>query len=93
MADIRIDHSHGTDPQQAKQAVESALAKMVDKLGLDVQWSGTSADLHGKGLKRGRIEIDDAAIHIEVDLAMMAKPMKGKIREKIESGLQRALQA
>lgn len=91
MADIDIQVEHGTDRDKARAAAEKGLARMADKMGLKVEWSGDAATVAGTGIKACSVQVGDEAVAISVTLALMAKPLKGTIEQQIRSGIERAL--
>ncbi len=88
MADISISKAHtlGLD------GVQPILTKIVDdtkaefpSLISDVKWNGakTQADVKGKGFS-AVFKVSESNMSIDVSLKFFAKPMKGKVQQKIE---------
>lgn len=93
MADIDISVAHGTDRPTAREKTDTVLQKMAEKMGIGVRWEGDTAELEGTGVKSGRVTVGDETVTVSVKLALMAKPMKGMIEEKIQDGIERALRS
>ncbi|MGM0575083.1 MAG: polyhydroxyalkanoic acid system family protein [Myxococcota bacterium] len=89
MADIEIQHAHGTDAADAatrtKKLLDDFHAKRPE-LFKDVSWSGQKADVKGKGFK-GQFLVDDRLVKVEISLGLVAKALKGRIKGSIEEKL------
>ncbi len=88
MADITVRRTHGMELDEAKGKVRdivSDLEKDADYID-KVKWNsdGTAADVKGKGFK-GNFRVDDQEVVVDIDLKLLAKPFKGKIKEKVAS--------
>jgi len=92
MADISVKKEHGMDFEDAKTKVYevvSGLQKDMDYVD-SVDWNAdqTAADVKGKGFK-GKFAVDPQNVSVDIDLKFFAKPLKGKIADKIERHLDR----
>ncbi|MEZ4265655.1 MAG: polyhydroxyalkanoic acid system family protein [Myxococcota bacterium] len=97
MATIDIRHPHGTDPDDAaartRALVEEFAAKRAE-LVKDISWSrgGRRADMTGKGFK-GSFDVTDREVVIAIDLALLARPLKGRIESTLNEKLQQEFSA
>jgi putative polyhydroxyalkanoate system protein len=92
MADISVEKEHGMELEAAKAKVHevvSGLQKEMDYVDT-VDWNSdqSSAKVKGTGFS-GRFSVDDKKVSVDIDLKFFAKPLKGKIADKIERHLDR----
>lgn len=85
MADINVQQSHTLGADKAREEVEKLMARMMEKMGLTIDWNGNHAQLKGSGIKKASIVLTDDQITVEITLALLAKPMKGMIEGKIRN--------
>ena len=83
MADIGLRHAHSLGLDKAKELtrkittdVQSEFPSLVSSI--DWNGDGTVAKLKGKAFS-GTFKVEAAAMSIDVDLAFLAKPFKGKV--------------
>ena len=89
MADIEIQRENPYSKEDALTRIQTMAQKLEDRIGVKVAWSGDEAKFSGPA--KGAIKVSESSIHIEVKLGLAAKLLKGKISEKIEQGLDKAL--
>ena len=89
MADIEIQRENPYSKEDALTRIQTMAQKLEDRIGVKVAWSGDEAKFSGPA--KGAIRVSEANIQIEVKLGLAAKLLKGKISEKIEQGLDKAL--
>jgi putative polyhydroxyalkanoate system protein len=89
MADIKLSREHGHGKAAARERCERLVDKMKDNLGLKVEWDGDTCKFSGPA--KGTLVVGEKTVDIEVNLGFAAKIMKGKIEEKVNEGLNRAL--
>ena len=83
MASIEIRKQHGTTADDASRRSRELLAGFAEKrqdLVREIRWApdGRSAEVFGKGFS-GRCRVDDAAVHVQIDLKLIARPFKSRI--------------
>ena len=89
MATIEKQRSHSLDDATARERAEAIAGKLKDKYGIGYAWQGSNAlTFKGKGVT-GRVELVPGSVAVSVDLALMLRPMKGKIAEAIEQQLEK----
>lgn len=92
MATIDLRRSHTIGKDKAKVAAQSIADKLKEKIEIQYRWEGDSLLFERSGAK-GRIDVTDSEVVVEVDLGLMLRPMKGSITEKIQSYLDKSLSA
>ena len=97
MARIDIRHSHGMSKDDAIERTRDMLSRFAERkpeLVTSVTWSadGTSAQLSGPAFK-GEFRVTDSDVVVDVKLALLARPFKGKVQESLERNLIRAFEA
>lgn len=91
MADISIMKNHNLDMDTARTRLEGVAVDLNKKYGIKSTWTGNTCSLSGTGLKKGTLELKDSSISIEITLGMLAKAMKGKIKEQIDAQFTKVL--
>ncbi|WP_054997115.1 MULTISPECIES: polyhydroxyalkanoic acid system family protein [Pseudomonas syringae group] len=92
MAKITVERPHTLGQEKAREKAGQLVQKLTDKYGLAHEWAGDTVMLKGKGAK-GKVEVEEAMIRIEIELSFMLSTMSGPIKTEIERGLDKALAA
>ena len=91
--DIRRAHSLGID--SAKSKAEQLANDLKDKLNLEWSWQGDQ--IHFKAVKgatkgtSGKLTVSGSEVHVEVDLPLLLRAMKGTIAGKVNEKLDELL--
>lgn len=93
MADISIHRTHNLEPEEARGKVDQIVEDIQSEFGnliSSVTWNTekTVADVAGKAFS-GKFHLEEGKVGIDIDLKLFAKPMKSKIKEKIEERMTR----
>lgn len=91
MADIDINKSHSLEISDARTRLEKMAGDLQSQYGIKSAWTGNTAILSGTGLKKGRVELTDTAVNVQITLGILAKAMKGKIQAQVNIALDNAL--
>ncbi|WP_320044386.1 polyhydroxyalkanoic acid system family protein [uncultured Desulfobacter sp.] len=91
MADININKSHSLEISDARARLEKMAGELQAQYGIKSAWTGNTAILSGTGLKKGRVELTDSVINVQITLGFLAKAMKGKVQEQVDIALDNAL--
>jgi hypothetical protein len=91
MATIEMSRNHSLGTTEASRRVRILVDDFTEQrkeLIDTVDWStdGCSAVAKGKGFT-ARFQVDDSTAQIEVDLSLMLRPFKKKVRSRLESKL------
>lgn len=90
MATIDLQHAHSLPHDQARQAVEQAIARLGQKLGIDYRWEGDTLLFARPGVD-GRIALLPGAVHVTASLGMLFSAMKGTVESELRRVLQERL--
>jgi putative polyhydroxyalkanoate system protein len=88
MATIKVSREHAHDKDEIRRRCDKFMTKMTE-LGLKADWQGDTCKFSGPA--KGQLTLADKRVDLEVELGMALSLMKGKIEEKINEGLDRAL--
>ena len=86
MADIDLTHRHSLPPEAARRAVEDAVVRLGQKLGVDYRWEGDTLHFQRQGVD-GHIALQPGQVHVAAKLGLLFSALKGTV----ESELMRAL--
>ena len=86
MATIDITKKHTKTREEARAAAEQVANRLKDKLEATWRWSGEEIVFERTGAK-GRIVIGDGVVRVEIDLAFVLRPLKGKVESKAQQYL------
>ena len=84
--DIDIEKRYSMPKQEAKKAVDRALAPVVERFDLKQRWDGDRMDFFRRGVK-GHLVMTEDQVRIEVKLGFLIRPLKGKIESRLRTAL------
>jgi putative polyhydroxyalkanoate system protein len=90
MASIDITHLHSLPPDAAHRAVEDAIVKLGQKLGIDYRWEGDVLHFRRQGVE-GNITLQPGQVHVSASLGMLFTALKGTIESELRRMLQERL--
>ena len=82
MASIYLKRTHNLARAEARARVEEIARELQHKLNADYVWQGDSLTFSRPGVS-GMIAVGEDNIEVNVKLAMLFAPMKGKIERAI----------
>jgi len=91
MATIEMEKPHSIGKDGARKKAEELADRMKEKIGIEWAWAGDSIKFEAKsgaakGAK-GRVDVTDSKIRVEVDLPLMLRPLKGMVESRIKEKL------
>lgn len=91
MATIEMERRHSLGREAARKKAEELADRMKEKIGIEWAWAGDSIKFEArsgaaKGAK-GKVDVSDTVIRVEVDLPLMLRPLKGMVEGKIKEKL------
>ncbi len=89
MASIDITRNHKLSRADVRTKVEEVLARIKGETGLVGTWSGDVFKITKPA--DGSFTVSDTAVRVVLDLPFLLRPLKGKIEERINGELTRAL--
>jgi putative polyhydroxyalkanoate system protein len=91
MAAIDIRRSHSLGKDKARKAAESLSTELAQKLQVQSRWEGDVLRFERSGAK-GHVAVSDSDVHVQVELGLMLRPLKGAVEAQIQKYLDRYLQ-
>ena len=88
MSMIHVEHKHSLTMDDALTRARAVTEDIAQRVSATVTWSGTTATFKGTGFS-GTAKVAENLIAVDVDLAMLLRPMKAKIEERIERSLEK----
>jgi putative polyhydroxyalkanoate system protein len=82
MASIDITHRHSLPPEAARRAVEEAVVKLGQKLGVDYRWEGDTLLFQRQGVV-GRIAMAPGQVHVSATLGLLFSALKGTVESEL----------
>ncbi len=89
MASIDITRNHKLSRADVRTKVEEVLARIKGETGLVGTWSGDVFKITKPA--DGSFTVSDTSVRVVLDLPFLLRPLKGKIEERINGELTRAL--
>ena len=90
MADIEIEKKHSLEFSTAREQAKKWLENAEDEFGLEASYvegdNEDTATIRRKGID-GKATLTADKIRFEATLGFLAKPLKGRIKDVLESGL------
>ena len=92
MADISVRRNHGLSLEEAQSKIDQVvedIQREFSSLVDSIDWNSdkTQAKVKGKGFK-GDFSVSEEEVGIDIDLSMFARPLKGKVQQKIEERME-----
>lgn len=91
MADISLNRQHEMDTAVLRERLQGLADWLKQKYGIRSRWQGDTCLLEGAGLKKGVVEVTPSQIKVEVNLALMAKMLKGQIQKEVDNKISKVL--
>ncbi len=88
MATIDISRAHSLGKEEAKTRANQILERLKGD-GIQGAWNGDVFNINKPAT--GTFTVSDTTVHVQVDLPFLLRPLKGKIEERINGELTRAL--
>ena len=93
MADISVQRKHDLSLEEAQSKVDQIVEDIQNEFGnlvSSVDWNAdkTVAKVSGKAFK-GEFKVSEGNVGIDVNLKLFAKPLKGKVQQKIEDRMEK----
>ncbi|MEA1080706.1 polyhydroxyalkanoic acid system family protein [Marinobacter qingdaonensis] len=92
MSVIDVHRSHSLDKEHARAAAETLAKDLSQQFDVHYQWDGDELKFKRSGVK-GYLHIQQADLHVHLELGMMLRPFKSKIEKEIHSQLDQILSA
>ena len=86
MSDIRAHQTHNLSLEEARQTAQKLADQLQKEFQLDSQWQGNTLNFTRSGLK-GKLDVTDKDVSIDISLGFMLKAFKGKIQTEIDKNL------
>jgi len=90
MSEIKIDRQHKLGLAEAKKRVLNLEQKLKANYGVSLEWNGNVANVKGSGVS-GTLAVEETKVAVNVKLGLLLRPLAGKIREQLESQVNKAL--
>ena len=89
MAAIDITKNHPLGRETAKTRASQVIDRIKGEFGIQGTWTGDVFAITKP--TTGKFTVTDTTVRVEVELSFMMRPLKGKIEDKINAELGRAL--
>lgn len=91
MPAIDFTYPHAMSKDDARAATERVAQDLEKQLDATYHWDGDTMRFDRSGAS-GHIEVRPEEVHVAIDLGLMLRPMKGRIRREAEQLLDEHLQ-
>jgi len=82
MATIDVERRHSIGKENARKAAEQLAEKLRDKLRVNYRWKEDDLVFERTGAK-GRIHVTDSVVHVQIDLSLLLRPVKGVVEDRV----------
>jgi len=86
MSQIVLTRPHGLTREKAAERIGRLLEDLREQYEFDGEWEDDVLHLERKGAS-GQVQVGDEAIEIRIKLAMVLRPLRGKIEERLGAEL------
>lgn len=90
MADIDIRRAHNKTPEEARKIAQEVADRLSGKFDTEVRWQGNDLVFERMGLS-GKLAVMADEVHIQANLGLLLKPLKGRIVAEVERFLDESL--
>ena len=81
MATIDISRTHTLGLEKARECAEAVAKRLEARMEAKWRWIGDEIVFERIGAK-GRIAVTATTVHVEIDLSLVLRPLKGKLVQK-----------
>lgn len=82
MASIDLVHHHSLPPDAARRAVEEAVIRLGQKLGVDYRWEGDTLHFQRQGVD-GHIALAPGQVRVAATLGLLFSALKGTVESEL----------
>lgn len=86
MSDIHAHKTHNLSLDEAKKTAQALADQLQKEFQLDSQWQGDTLLFTRSGVK-GKLDVTDKDVSLDISLGFMLKAFKGKIQAQIDKNL------
>jgi putative polyhydroxyalkanoate system protein len=87
MPKFEVDIPHTLAPDEARQRLSSATAKLERDYGATCKWNGDNELLVSRKGLDAKVSIEPARVHIDLNLGLLLTPLAGAIKAGITKEL------
>ena len=86
MSDVHARKEHNLSLDEAKQTAQKLAEQLEKEFQLQSTWQGNTLNFTRSGVK-GKLDVTDKDVSIDISLGFMLKAFKGKIQSEIDKNL------
>ncbi len=86
MSDVHARKEHNLSLEEAKQTAQKLAEQLEKEFQLQSTWQGNTLNFTRSGVK-GKLDVTDKDVSIDISLGFMLKAFKGKIQSEIDKNL------
>jgi putative polyhydroxyalkanoate system protein len=86
MATIDIRRRHKLGLSKARAAAVAVAKRLEERIGVRYGWEGDDLTLERPGAT-GRFRIREDEVHVEIDLGLPLRPLKGRVTQRVHDYL------
>jgi len=88
MPRVEVERSHQLSFEEAKARVEKIGKRLAEKHGLTGGWSSDNRWEFKRTGAKGHVLLEEGKVSVKVELSMLLSALKGKVEQKLKSGLE-----
>ena len=92
MPKFEVDIPHTLQPDDVRQRLGRATAKLEREYGATCRWEGEDALIVSRKGLEARVAVEPSRLHVDVELGFLLSPMAGSIRNGITKQLTELVQ-
>lgn len=86
MSDVHARKEHNLSLDEAKKTAQKLAEQLEKEFQLQSTWQGNTLNFTRSGVK-GKLDVTDKDVSIDISLGFMLKAFKGKIQSEIDKNL------
>lgn len=87
MSTISLSQAHNKSPQEVRELAERLAVTLEERYQVHSQWRGENEIIFKRHGVKGRLQLAEDEVHLELKLSLLMAPLKSRIEGEIARSL------
>lgn len=87
MSTITLTQAHNKSPQEVRELAERLAVTLEERYQVHAEWRGDREVILKRSGVKGRLQLAEGEVHVELKLSLLMAPLKSRIESEIARSL------